>query len=78
MSDKKEIIEIQPQNNCKDEELLSRKHTCPHCNGFGWLHANETKPGEPDLIKCPVCHGTKKVQAYIKIEWHSSDYFNDK
>ena len=74
MSKISEILELKPDHGCtrggRDEELLSKGHTCPECHGNGWHYT----VGEKDRWReaCSICNGTGMVDAVVTIHWQAS------
>jgi DnaJ-class molecular chaperone len=53
----------------RNETFVSRKHTCPYCNGKGRVCGDQISAGEYDTVTCPVCGGKGLLQAEITIRW---------
>lgn len=73
MSKEKRIIEIAPpRGHMTSEHLISKGHSCGYCygNGFFW---GEDDYGKSVKHPCPVCNGSKEVDAVINIRWRASN-----
>lgn len=54
------------------EQHYSKLHLCPHCHGNGWIWVYDWK-GESEHGDCPVCNGSGRLNATIKIEWKAAE-----
>lgn len=76
MSKEKRTIEIAPRlmspGGRMTEVLESRGHACSYCqgNGYRWL---EDDWQERYKKECPICRGSGKLDAVIRVEWKASE-----
>ena len=79
MSKIKETIELKPNHGCtrgaRDEELISRGHECPECNGNGYHWVDDPDPAAHGCVKepCSICNGSGKVAAFVTVHWQASE-----
>lgn len=66
MSNRKEIIILEPDVRIHKEAFCSRPITCPYCGGRGWFDSGKL---DPETIPCPDCEGTGEVIALVTIDW---------
>lgn len=66
MSQRKEILILEPSGRIRKEAFCTRPMVCPYCNGRGWFHTNQQ---EPETEPCPDCQGTGEVIALVTIGW---------
>lgn len=66
MSDKQEIIILEPGERLCKEGFFSRPTSCPYCGGRGWFYSGEH---EPETVPCPDCEGSGEVIAFVIIDW---------
>lgn len=72
MSKVNKTIELCPPRLLqRKEELTSRVHPCAYCQGNGYFWGIDEQ-GEGIKKTCPICEGTKEVDALITIEWKAS------
>lgn len=65
MSNKREMIILEPGVRIRKEAFCSRPMTCPYCGGRGQFFSGI---GLPE-IECPDCEGTGEVIALVTIDW---------
>lgn len=75
MSKEKRTIEIAPglmiPGGRMTETIKSRDHTCPYCQGNGY-HWMEDEYQERYKKECPMCKGSGRLDAVVKVEWKAS------
>lgn len=67
MSQRKQIIIIEPDGRIHKEAFVTAPMVCSYCNGRGGFW-NDT-PAGPRNEKCPDCEGTGEVVALVTIDW---------
>lgn len=67
MSNKKQIVEIEPPRRIHNEAFVSAPMTCRYCNGRGGFPI-ETADGS-SMEECPDCKGSGEVVALVTIDW---------
>lgn len=66
MSQKREMIILEPDGRIHKEGFYSRPMTCPYCNGRGCFDSGQR---EPETVVCPDCEGTGEVIAFVTVDW---------
>lgn len=76
MSKERRTIEISPgrlsQGGRMTEVIESVGHKCPYCQGNGY-HWQEDEWQDRYKKECPICKGSGKLDAVIKVEWQASE-----
>ncbi len=67
MSNRKQIITIEPESRIRKEAFATSPMTCPYCRGYGGF--THDTPDGPKLHECPDCDGTGEVIAFVTIDW---------
>nr|DAK43190.1 MAG TPA: TRYPTOPHAN RNA-BINDING ATTENUATOR PROTEIN-INHIBITORY PROTEIN REGULATION, ANTI-TRAP [Caudoviricetes sp.] len=75
MSKERRIIEITPgrmsPGGWMREAIESKDFKCTYCQGNGY-HWKEDAMQEPYKKECPICNGSGRLDAVIRIEWKPS------
>jgi len=66
MSNRKEIIVLEPEGRIHKEAFCSKPMTCTYCGGKGYFSATDHQPWE---TVCPDCEGTGELIALVTIDW---------
>lgn len=70
MSQKKDIIVLEPGKRISQEILQTNPMICPYCGGRGFFTTDSLRSPDADqIINCPDCDGTGKVVATVTIDW---------
>lgn len=76
MSKEKRTIEITPglmsPGGRMEEHFLSRGYVCTYCQGNGY-HWQENCYRERYKQGCPMCRGSRRLDAVISIQWRASN-----
>jgi len=67
MSNRKEMIVIEPDARIRKEVFCTKPMTCPYCNGRGGFIRDNAYGQTEDA--CPDCDGTGEVIALVTIDW---------
>ncbi len=57
MSQRKEILILEPSGRIHKEAFCTRPMVCPYCNGRGWFHTNQQ---EPETEPVPRLSGNRR------------------
>lgn len=69
MSEECRMIRVQPPHmKINKEHLTLTGLRCGYCYGNGYFWG-EDEHGQPVKEPCPMCHGSKKVDAEVTIEY---------
>jgi hypothetical protein len=77
MSDKKQILIIEPSSGTMQERAYFYGFTCPACAGVGyldfsgWMKKFKKEPTDPDWQQCVSCAGTGRLRAEVEVIWKS-------
>ena len=66
MSQRKEMIILEPGGRIHKEAFCTRPMKCPYCGGRGWFYKNTR---DSEHVGCPDCDGSGEVIAFVSIEW---------
>ena len=72
MSNKKQIIEIEPpSHNQVEEKTTLVGFACPQCNGRGWVMEYDVREGAK--IDCSRCSGCGRLTATVVVSWKAEN-----
>lgn len=74
MSRIKTVLELTPPDFAiREEHLLSAPMTCGYCHGQGYFLGFVHPYGDEGTTECPMCKGSGKVEAEVRIKWKPSN-----